>query len=165
MRCLLLAGALLLTAPAACSKSSSDDPAAGGQQPGTTRPGDNSSDNETMNTRITLTIGGRQFPATLRDHAAARAFVQQLPLTLRLHELNGNEKYGDLPAALPTEPVRPGTIHAGDLMLYGSDCLVLFYETFSSSYSYTPLGTLDTTEGLQSALGAGDVQVTFAAAE
>ena len=57
--------------------------------------------------------------------------------------------------------VMPGIIHAGDLMLYGNNCVVLFYETFNSSYSYTRIGALDDPSGLAAALGSGDVSVRF----
>ena len=90
---------------------------------------------------ITVTVQGEAFQATLADTEAARALAERLPLTLEMSELNGNEKYAYLDASLPTEPTRPGTIHAGDIMLFGDDCLVLFYETFSSSYRYTRLGS------------------------
>ena len=63
--------------------------------------------------------------------------------------------------SLPTSSERPGNIRAGDLMLYGSDCLVLFYENFSSGYSYTRLGSMDDPSGLAAALGRGSVDVTF----
>ena len=46
-------------------------------------------------------------------------------------------------------------------MLYGNNCIVLFYESFSTSYSYTPLGHIDDAEELAATLGRGNVQVAF----
>ena len=84
-----------------------------------------------------------------------------MPLTVNMVELNGNEKYFDLPHSLPTNAVNPGGIQKGDLMLYGSSTLVLFYKTFSTSYNYTNLGRIDDVTGLVAALGSGNVSVTF----
>jgi hypothetical protein len=77
-------------------------------------------------------------------------------------ELNGNEKYVDLPSNLPANASNPGTIQNGDLMLYGANTLVLFYKSFSTSYRYTKLGRIDDPAGLAAAVGSGDVSVTFA---
>ena len=127
---------------------------------------ENNSNNETaMNRNIILTVGNIRFNATLEDNATARAFSAQLPLTLRMDELNGNEKYYYLDHSLPTQSSRTDTIHAGDLLLYGSSCVVLFYKTFSSGYSYTRLGRVDNAEGLAEAVGSGSVTVTFETAE
>ncbi len=46
-------------------------------------------------------------------------------------DLNGNEKHDRLPRSLPSNAAGPGTIRAGDVLLYGNDTLVVFYETFS----------------------------------
>lgn len=120
----------------------------------------NEGENE-MSKNITVRVGGRSFAATLEDNATARAFAALLPMTVTMNEMNGNEKYHYLSENLPTDSYRPGTIRNGDLMLYGSSCVVLFYETFSSSYSYTRIGRLDNPSGLASALGRGNVNVTF----
>lgn len=130
------------------------------------RPEENNPTNNetTMNRNIILSIGRQTFTATLDDNAAARAFSALLPLTLPMEELNGNEKYHYLSGNLPTQPQRPGTIQAGDLMLYGASCVVLFYQTFSSGYSYTRLGHIDHPAGLAEAVGRGDVSITFEAA-
>ena len=108
-----------------------------------------------------LKIGNSTFTATLYDNATAAAFKSMLPLTVNMVELNGNEKYVDLPRSLPTSAANPGAIQNGDLMLYGSSTFVLFYKTFSTSYSYTKLGRIDDITGLVAALGTGSVSVTF----
>jgi len=111
--------------------------------------------------RMWMTVGERRFAITLTDNAAARAFAAQLPLTLDMSELNGNEKHADLPKPLPANASRPGTIRNGDLMLYGADTLVVFYLTFQSSYSYTRLGRVDDPSDLPRALGPRGVRVVF----
>lgn len=111
--------------------------------------------------KLKLTINGREFSATLEDNATTQALAQQLPIALRMDELNGNEKYCYLNNALPTDAACPGTISAGDLMLYGSSCLVVFYDSFPTSYSYTRLGKIDDPSGLAQAVGSGSAEVTW----
>ena len=108
-----------------------------------------------------LTIGNSTFTATLYDNETVTAFKSHLPLTVDMTELNGNEKYADLSRSLPTNAANPVTIQAGDLRLYGSSTLALFYKTFSTSYSYTRLGRIDDVTGLVAALGTGNVLVTY----
>lgn len=122
---------------------------------------DNSDDNNPMSKNLKISIGSSSFNATLDDNATVTAFKALLPMTVSMSEMNGNEKYYYLPESLPTASSHPGTIRTGDLMLYGSSCVVLFYETFSTSYSYTRLGRVDNPSGLASALGLGNVTVTF----
>src|SRR5437868_4648239 len=111
--------------------------------------------------KIKIKIGNSTYTATLYDNQAANAFKSFLPLTLNMIELNGNEKYVDLSRSLPTNASNPGTIQNGDLMLYGSSTLVLFYKTFSTSYSYTKLVRIDDVTGLVAALGSGNIKVSF----
>ena len=109
-----------------------------------------------------VTVGSRVFAATLSDNPTARAFAAMLPLTLNMRDVNANEKYDELAKSLPADASNPGTIQAGDVMLYGSSGLVLFYKTFPTSYSYTRIGKIDDASGLAAAVGAGNATVTFA---
>lgn len=122
---------------------------------------DNENNEKPMNNKLKITIGSTSFAATLEDNAAVTALKALMPLTIRMSELNGNEKYFYLDGNLPTASSRPGTIRTGDLMLYGSNCLVIFYKSFSSSYSYTRLGRIDNPSGLEAALGSGSATITF----
>jgi hypothetical protein len=129
-------------------------------------PSDSSGDALTENTpsmsdTLVIKIGSSEFTGTLLDNPTATAFKALLPLTINMTELNGNEKYFDLSKGLPTNASNPGRINAGDLLLYGSKTLVLFYETFSTSYTYTRLGKISNANGLAEALGAGNVVVTI----
>jgi hypothetical protein len=146
---MLLFLAVSLVSCASCSKSAF--------------PAKNNNNNNTNPTgsKMRLKIGNSTFTATLYDNATVTAFKFHLPMTVNMIELNGNEKYFDLPQSLPTNASNPGTIQNGDLMLYGSSTLVLFYKTFSTSYSYTRLGRIDDVKGLVAALGTGNVNVSF----
>ena len=113
--------------------------------------------------QVAITVNGKSFTATLEDSATSRAFLQLLPLDANMQELNGNEKYYRLAQPLPSSPTSVGTIEAGDLMLYQDNTIVLFYETFPTSYTYTRIGKLDNAAGLASAVGAGESRVRFEA--
>lgn len=152
---------------AACSK---DDPAGdvndgGGtvENNGSGGESDDNNDGNNMDRNITITVNGTAFAATLADNATAAAFAKMLPLTLEMDELNGNEKYHYLDSSLPVDAYSPGTINAGDLMLYGQSCVVLFYDTFTTGYSYSRIGKVDNPDGLAAALGRGSASITFEA--
>lgn len=117
----------------------------------------NNSNNISTTDTMKITIGTNIFTATFYNNTTATAFKAKLPMTIIMTELNGNEKYFDLPNGLPTNASNPGTIQAGDLMMYGSNTLVLFYKTFSTSYSYTRLGRIDNPSGLIASLGSGSI--------
>lgn len=110
---------------------------------------------------MTIQIDDKVFFATLYDNETAAAFRAMLPLTLTMSELNGNEKYDYLADTLPANAKKAGTINAGDIMLYGANCVVLFYETFTTSYSYTNIGHIEDVTGLRDAVGVGSVTVVF----
>ena len=111
--------------------------------------------------KLIIEVGDKTFTATLYDNETVTALTEMLPLTLNMSELNGNEKYYYLDDTLPTDSQRPSGIKDGDIMLYGNSCLVLFYESFSTSYSYTPVGHIDDPSGLADALGKKSIEVTF----
>lgn len=156
----ILATALTVCWFASCTK---DEPQPAPARPdgSTPVPGGNTPGTNPVSTMINIRIGDKIFTATLADTPAAKAFGALLPLTITMTELNGNEKYHNLADDLPASSSRPGTIRCGDLMLYGTDCVVLFYETFASPYSYTRIATVTSPEGLADALGSGNPRVSF----
>ena len=111
--------------------------------------------------KVKIKVGGKTFTATLLDNPTATAFKALLPLTIKMNELNNNEKFAQLPKSVPTNASIPASIQAGDLMMYGSSTLVLFYKGFSTSYSYTKIGKIDDVMGLVAALGTADVTVSY----
>lgn len=108
---------------------------------------------------IGLKIGNQQFTASLLSNESSKAFIQKLPLDLMMSELNANEKYADLKFTLPTNIEQVGKIQEGELMLYGTNILVVFYESFSTPYGYTRLGKISNVKGLKEALGKGNCRI------
>lgn len=141
---------------AGCAGRQNGDPADGETPAG-------GEDAEGIAMDIRLTISGQIFRATLEPGETGAAFAALLPLTLEMRELNGNEKYHYLNESLPAQAERVGRIEAGDLMLYGTECIVLFYESFPTSYSYTRIGRVEGADRLAAAVGGGSVTVAFSA--
>lgn len=110
-----------------------------------------------------IVVGNKTFTAKMYDNETTRAFIAQMPMTVNMSELNGKEKYYHFPNDLPVGSTDwPVTIHAGEIMIWSSNSLVLFYNTFSNSYGgYVKLGYIEDISGLTSALGSGNVQITF----
>lgn len=115
----------------------------------------------TNSNSMKVSIGNSTFTATFSNSATAKAFKAMLPLTLKMSDFNNNEKVCSLPSSLTIAASSPGTIHTGDIMLYGSSSLVLFYETFSTPYSYTRIGQIDNVAGLKAALGSASITIKF----
>ena len=112
--------------------------------------------------KINITIKDQTFTATLEDNDTAREFAKLLPLDLIMEDLNDNEKYYYyLNTSLPSNPADVDMIYTGDIMLYGNDCLVLFYDTFKTNYVYTRIGRIDNPNDLKHAVGSGNISVSI----
>ena len=112
-----------------------------------------------MEKNLSLQVNGKTFKITLEENETTEALTKVLPLKIIMNELNGNEKYYYLDTMLPSNPTRVEKIESGDIMLYGDNCLVIFYEDFKTTYSYTRIGKIENTEGLKEALGSGNVEM------
>ena len=95
-----------------------------------------------------VTIDGKQYTIQLEDNETAKSFANLLPQQFIMNELNGNEKYVYLDTTLPTNSSNPKHINSGDVMLYGNNCLVIFYKSFDTNYSYTKIGHIDNLDDL-----------------
>ena len=125
----------------------------------------NDKEETAMDRKMTVEVGGSQFTATLEDNEAVDALVQMMeenPVTIQMSDYAGFEKVGSLGASLPTSNSQT-TTQAGDIVLYQGNQIVIFYG--SNSWSYTRLGRIDDLTGWESALGNGDVTVTFSLEE
>ena len=106
---------------------------------------------------INVSINGKLYNAILEDNETAKEFLKILPQEFKMNELNANEKYIYMDTALPTNAIKPKHINKGDIMLYGDDCLVIFYKSFETSYSYTKIGHIDNLDEI----GSNNVVVKF----
>ena len=108
-----------------------------------------------------LLIDNTEYIITLEDNETVDVLVNNMPLDLSMSNLNGNEFYSYLDFTLPTNSYNPGKINKGDIYLYGNNCLVIFYESFNTSYSYTKIGKLDNIEVLDNIKDKNNIIVSL----
>ena len=93
--------------------------------------------------KMYININGQKLEVDLENNSTVSALTKMLPLKLSMNDLNSNEKYAYLDNSLPTNTYSPKHIEAGDIMLFGDNCLVIFYESFDTSYSYSKIGHIN----------------------
>ena len=108
-----------------------------------------------------MKVGDKKYSVVLNDNHTTKALQEILPMTIKMTEFNGNEKYYQLRETLPSRPEHIGQIKTGDVMLFGDDCLVVFYKDFKATYSYTRIGYIENAADLEQTLGRGSVTITF----
>ena len=99
---------------------------------------------------IKVIIDEKEYNLSLEENETTKEFVKMLPQEFTMNELNGNEKYIYLDKSLPTESYNPNKINKGDVMLFGDNCLVIFYKSFNTNYSYTKIGHIESLPDLNS---------------
>ena len=118
---------------------------------------DNKNNSNEVVKSVKAIINDNEYIINLESNETAQQFASILPQELNMKELNGNEKYIYLDRSFPTNSYYPQKIYAGDVMLYGDNCLVIFYKSFNSDFSYTKIGHIDNLPGL----GNGNIIVKF----
>ena len=93
--------------------------------------------------KIYIDMSGQKLEMDLEKNTTTVALLKMLPLSLSMNDLNNNEKYAYLEESLPTNTFSPKRVEAGDVMLFGNNCLVIFYKTFDTDYNYTKIGHVD----------------------
>ena len=89
-----------------------------------------------------VSINGTEVAVAWEENAsvdALRELLGQGPLVIQTNRYGGFEQVGSLPQSLPSDDVRMQTT-AGDIVLYASRSVVLFYG--SNTWAYTKLGRI-----------------------
>lgn len=110
---------------------------------------------------IIITIKNKKYEAILYDNSTTKELIKKFPITITMSDLNGNEKYYNFSKSFSTSRENVANINKGDIMLFGNNCLVIFYKSFSTRYRYTKLGYIKNLEDLENSLGKGDIEITF----
>lgn len=110
---------------------------------------------------ITLSVNGADFSVNLEDNETAREFADMLKeggLSIEMSDYGGFEKVGSLGRELTADNVNM-TTQTGDIVLYNSSNIVMFYG--SNTWDYTKIGSVKDADGFKDALGGGDVTALF----
>ena len=117
---------------------------------------------ETMTTKMYITIDGRTEAVTLTNNSATQVLVaklQEASVTVTLNSSGGFEIWGALGFSLPTSNEQINA-QPGDIVLYNGSNICMFYGT--NSWNYTLLGKIDglSESELRTFLKAGESNIS-----
>lgn len=154
---------ILLTS---CGKSDNSSTQPTTDEPSTTitTPSDDNQttkEDETANMKLTLKIDGIEVDVIWSDNDSVRALknLAKDGLTINMSMYGGFEQVGSIGSTLPSSDTRI-TTNPGDIVLYSSNQIVIFYD--SNTWSYTKLGHINLSKSeLTDLLGDEDVVITL----
>lgn len=149
----------VLFATTACASGNSDSSKTASSSAGTTTvKGDGSV------TRIKITVNGKTLYATFDDNATSRAIIAQMPMTLPMLDLYGDEMCYRYPNALPTDNVQSYVHKKGEIFYWPPrHSFVIRYVATSERLDIQHIGQIES--GVEIFDGIGDVNVKFEVAE
>ena len=115
-----------------------------------------------VQTQMKMRIGDTPVEVAWENNESVEALKElaQNGLTIQMSMYGGFEQVGSIGQRLPSHDVQTNT-SSGDIVLYSSSQLVVFYG--SNSWAYTRLGRItdQSSEGMRELLSRGDVTITI----
>lgn len=115
---------------------------------------------ERTDTGMKMYINDKEIPVTWENNpsvSALRSDLQAGDIVVSMSMYSNNEQVGPLDKSYPSNDVQT-TTNNGDIVLYRSDQIVIFYG--SNSWAYTRLGKMDLSENeVVNLLSNGDVSI------
>ncbi len=162
---IFLISLIIISILVACGKSNNSSLQPTTDEPSTTitTPSDNQTtkEDETANMKLTLKIDDIEVDVIWADNDSVRALknLAKDGLTINMSMYGGFEQVGSIGSTLPSADTRI-TTNPGDIVLYSSNQIVLFYD--SNTWSYTKLGHINLSKSeLTDLLGDEDVVITL----
>ena len=157
---------IMLITMTSCGKSHTSPTQPTTDEPSTTitTPSDDNSttkEDETETMKLTLKIDNIEVDVIWSDNDSVRALknLAKDGLTINMSKYGGFEQVGSIGSTLPSSDTRI-TTNPGDIVLYSSNQIVLFYD--SNTWSYTKLGHINLSKSeLTDLLGDEDVVITL----
>ena len=118
-------------------------------------------EDETANMKLTLKKNDIEVDVIWTDNDSVRALknLAKDGLTINMSKYGGFEQVGSIGSTLPSSDTRI-TTSPGDIVLYSSNQIVIFYD--SNTWSYTKLGHINLSKSeLTDLLGDKDVVITL----
>ena len=121
----------------------------------------------TVEKMLQMKIGGTAVRVNWENNRsveALKALCENGPLVMQMSMYGGLEQVGPIGSRLPSDDVQT-TTSAGDIVLYSSNQIVVFYG--SNSWAYTRLGHITDRDaaGIAALLGNGNVTITISMEE
>ena len=158
----------MLITMTSCGKSTNSSTPSNTDEPSTTitTPSDDNQtikEDETANMELTLKINDIEVDVIWTDNDSVKALknLAKDGLTINMSKYGGFEQVGSIGSTLPSSDTRI-TTNPGDIVLYSSNQIVLFYD--SNTWSYTKLGHINLSKSeLTDLLGDEDVVIAICA--